>query len=373
KDGHFAWFYHKNATDDGLFTVYTGEGNHTDVNIIRSWNGQSELNFWANNSSCNKINGTNAELGPPLLDNQKTYSFFQPLACRSLTFDYTGEHVHRGINSRRFQNTYKIFATPKVNPDNYCFVKDKRQWSGVLDLGSCQYDAPVYLSFPHFYLADPYYFLAVDGLNPHEDVHKSYIDVEPLTGVSVSLAIRVQVNLKLDRNKHLHRFENITSGLYPVFWTEINAEIDEELSKTFNDQLHKPKSVAYSVLGTLSLFSGALLLLGLVLMRRYRNRMWQEIQPLVDNRNITYDTNRDRVEPLGRSPKSQHRNEPKTVTVTRSNNQVNPCETCHDESCSQSTRTKTTETYSRRTSESVYEGTLKAGIASGKPDSPGRK
>ncbi|KAF8765006.1 Scavenger receptor class B member 1 like protein [Argiope bruennichi] len=358
KDGYFAWFYHKNATDDGLFTVYTGEGNHANVNIIKSWNGQSSLKFWANDS-CNSINGTNAELGPPLFENQKRYSFFQPLACRSLTFDYTGEHVHKGVTSKRFQNTYKIFATEKINPENYCFIKDKKQRSGVLDIGSCQYDAPVYLSFPHFYLADATYFLAVDGVIPDEDIHKSYIDVEPVTGVSISLAIRVQVNLKLDRNKRLHQFENITSGIYPVFWTEIRAEIDDDLSHMFNDQLHKPKSVAYAVLGTLCLFSGSLLLYGLVLMRKYRNRMYREIQPLVNNTgNVSYDSNKNRDEPLGRSPKSQY----KKVTEARSNI-VNPCAVYNEEAGSQTTKGKATETYTRQ-SDSVYEGTLKAGIAS---------
>lgn len=41
--------------------------------------------------------------------------------------------------------------------------------------------APVVLSFPHFYFADPSYLNAVEGLHPNSSIHSFHIDVEPVS------------------------------------------------------------------------------------------------------------------------------------------------------------------------------------------------
>lgn len=41
--------------------------------------------------------------------------------------------------------------------------------------------APVYLSFPHFYNADPKLKDAVVGLNPKQDLHESYFKIQPVS------------------------------------------------------------------------------------------------------------------------------------------------------------------------------------------------
>jgi len=40
--------------------------------------------------------------------------------------------------------------------------------------------APVYISFPHFYKADPKLLDAVEGLKPVEKLHESYIKIQPV-------------------------------------------------------------------------------------------------------------------------------------------------------------------------------------------------
>lgn len=41
--------------------------------------------------------------------------------------------------------------------------------------------APVYLSFPHFYKADPKLLDAVDGLKPIENLHQTYFKIQPVS------------------------------------------------------------------------------------------------------------------------------------------------------------------------------------------------
>lgn len=76
--------------------------------------------------------------------------------------------------------------------------------------------APVFLSFPHFYNADPYYVDAVEGLSPNKEEHELYIIVEPVstsmfvwnpksfffflvqkTGVIADISAKMQINILL--------------------------------------------------------------------------------------------------------------------------------------------------------------------------------
>lgn len=41
--------------------------------------------------------------------------------------------------------------------------------------------APVYLSFPHFYKADPKLLDAIDGLKPVENLHETYFKIQPVS------------------------------------------------------------------------------------------------------------------------------------------------------------------------------------------------
>jgi len=43
-------------------------------------------------------------------------------------------------------------------------------------------DSPIMLSFPHFYLADPKFREAVEGISPPDpEKHRLYIDVQPVS------------------------------------------------------------------------------------------------------------------------------------------------------------------------------------------------
>ena len=53
--------------------------------------------------------------------------------------------------------------------------------SGVRGISKCRYGAPVFLSFPHFYAADPYYLRSVEGLNPKKELHELYLALEPVS------------------------------------------------------------------------------------------------------------------------------------------------------------------------------------------------
>ena len=52
-------------------------------------------------------------------------------------------------------------------------------------------------SQPHFYNADPSLEQAIDGLKSDIEKHDTYLDIEPLTGITLSAHKRGQVRKKI--------------------------------------------------------------------------------------------------------------------------------------------------------------------------------
>lgn len=58
-----------------------------------------------------------------------------------------------------------------------------------------RFGAPAYMSFPHFYLADPIYTQAVDGMHPDPEKHATRLALEPSTGMPLRVNAAFQLNL----------------------------------------------------------------------------------------------------------------------------------------------------------------------------------
>ncbi len=57
--------------------------------------------------------------------------------------------------SLRFVPPANVFATPSENPDNACFCTGARDCSntvsGLFDISACNFDAPLLMSWPHYF------------------------------------------------------------------------------------------------------------------------------------------------------------------------------------------------------------------------------
>ena len=100
---------------------------------------------------------------------------------RTLKLDYV-EDVEDGlVQSYRFAGSQRTFANTSENADNWCFATGGvNNPSGIFNASTCRYGAPAFISFPHYYLADPYYLDQVEGLEPDQDRHQFHIDLEPV-------------------------------------------------------------------------------------------------------------------------------------------------------------------------------------------------
>ncbi|EHH17557.1 hypothetical protein EGK_13986 [Macaca mulatta] len=154
-------FYPYNNTADGVYKVFNGKDSISKVAIIDTYKGKRSI-----------------------------YAVFE------------SDVNLKGIPVYRFVLPSKAFASPVQNPDNHCFCTEKIISKnctsyGVLDISKCKEGKPVYISLPHFLYSNPDIYVSetIDGLNPNEEEHRTYLDIEPITGFTLQFAKRLQVNL----------------------------------------------------------------------------------------------------------------------------------------------------------------------------------
>lgn len=260
-DGKFGWMHGRNGTDDGLYSVYTGEDRLDLYNIITRWNGQENLTVWKD--ACNMIKGTNGEIDPPLKPGQDSIEIFNSDICRSIKLIRERTDSIYGISAVRFRVDNRTFDNGTTYPPNACFDTSRKMASGAVDIGPCQHKLPVALSFPHFYLADESYRDKVEGMKPDPYLHGFTLDMEPRLGLSLGINARIQSNMILERDPLIRNLRNIPELTYPVLWQDVDVELDQKFADHLKSLLDKP--LFYSLMFSYLLLGfGAIMLLGVV-------------------------------------------------------------------------------------------------------------
>ncbi|ERE76015.1 scavenger receptor class B member 1 [Cricetulus griseus] len=137
------------------------------------------VNYW-HSEQCNMINGTSGQMWAPFMTPQSSLEFFSPEACRSMKLTYHDSGVFEGIPTYRFTAPKTLFANGSVYPPNEGFCPCLE--SGIQNVSTCRFGAPLFLSHPHFYNADPVLSEAVLGLNPDPREHSLFLDIHPRKG-----------------------------------------------------------------------------------------------------------------------------------------------------------------------------------------------
>lgn len=234
-------FYPYNDTVDGVYKVFNGKDNISKVAIIDTYKGKRNLSYW--DSYCDMINGTDAASFPPFVEKSRTLRFFSSDICRSIYAVFGSEMNLKGIPVYRFVLPANAFASPLQNPDNHCFCTEKVISNnctsyGVLDIGKCKEGKPVYISLPHFLHASPDVSEPIEGLNPNEDEHSTYLDVEPITGFTLQFAKRLQVNILVKPAKKIEALKNLKKPyIVPILWLNETGTIGDEKAEMFRNQV----------------------------------------------------------------------------------------------------------------------------------------
>ncbi|NWW87843.1 SCRB1 protein, partial [Rhynochetos jubatus] len=231
--GKFGLFAQMNNSNSGLFTVFTGMKNVSRVHMVDLWNGLKKVNYWRSNE-CNMINGTSGEMWPPFMP-PTSLEFYSPDACRSLTLVYEKSGRFKGVPTYRFVAPKTLFANGTDYPPNKGFCPCMQ--SGIQNVSSCRLNAPMFISHPHFYNADPALVNAVEGLHPSEHQHALFLDVHPMTGIPMNCSIKLQLNLYIKHVSGIMQTENIKPVVLPLLWFAESGSIEGPVLNQFYTNL----------------------------------------------------------------------------------------------------------------------------------------
>lgn len=219
----FGLFYGKNGTHPDIYTIFTGVEDITKYGMMDRWNGKDGLGHWTTNA-CDNILGGDGSIFPPHITKQKILKVFDKDLCRTLPLVFKEEVMTaNNVPGWRFTPPTDVFASVDEKPEQVCFCPAGPPCapSGTFNASACQYESPILLSFPHFYLADPSLREAVIGISPPEaEKHQLFIDIQPIMGTALRARARVQINLAVSQVKDIKQVASFPDIVFPIMWFE---------------------------------------------------------------------------------------------------------------------------------------------------------
>ncbi|XP_071636458.1 protein croquemort isoform X1 [Temnothorax longispinosus] len=248
-DSKFAWFYGRNESDsyDGTFNMLTGTTNLYDMGMLKEWNYSNRTNNYE--GSCGRIRGSLGDFWPPEIHNT-TVSIFVPDICTSMDLSiHENTTKYEGLTGNKYIGTKDMLDNGKNVPSRQCYCPNGDCGpSGTLNISSCKFGAPAFVSMPHFYLADPGYRENITGMSPNEQKHELSIVLEPTTGIPLLVKAALQLNILLEPVENMSMFENINMTYIPMLWFTQEANITADYAKQVQLLLILPS------LGTVTFF-----------------------------------------------------------------------------------------------------------------------
>ncbi|GFO25384.1 scavenger receptor class b, member 2 [Plakobranchus ocellatus] len=296
------YFIRKNYTDDGVYTVNTGETDIHRLAFIERYNGADSLDMWTT-SWANMVNGTDGTVGPPFRFDAEVSPVFVSDICRSIKGIYR-ENVKtpQGIELRRFGGDRRDMENATMNPDNigFCTPQTNCLPSGLLNSTLCQepvdgFELPVIFSFPHFLFADQSVQESVVGLNPVQHEHETVIDQEPWTGLVLQVAKRLQINMYVQQVAQIGQTHKIQTLFFPILWLNESSVVDDHWASKLQDELFTPMNLAHITKIGLLVIGGFMVVFSAVMLVWRRHLMgkaresWDEPNSSPSSKDAVYD------------------------------------------------------------------------------------
>ncbi|KAF5927107.1 hypothetical protein HPG69_010609 [Diceros bicornis minor] len=269
--GKFGLFAELNNSDSGLFTVFTGVKDFSRIHLVDKWNGLSKVDFW-HSDQCNMINGTSGQMWAPFMTPESSLEFYSPDACRSMKLIYKESGEFEGIPTYRFVAPDTLFANGSVYPPNEGFCPCRE--SGILNVSTCRFSAPLFLSHPHFYNADPVLVEAVLGLQPNQEEHSLFLDIHPVTGIPMNCSVKLQLSLYMKAISGIGQTGKITPVVMPLLWFGESGEMEGSTLRSFYNQLVLMPTVLHYAQYVLLALGCILLLVPIVLQIRSQEKCY---------------------------------------------------------------------------------------------------
>lgn len=275
------------AAKPGATTLYTGKSDYTLASKYVAWNGLTTLparngssGYWCGHDE--PVGGhSDTQFQPgtasafrfhPGVSTSSHPKVFVDSVFRQVAFDYVNDVDVKGISTMQFRISQSEFT---VQPDY------SQYYPGVINL-TCPRGAPVMLTLPHYLRVDPSAkpFLAnlTAGVS---DQHETYVDIDPITGATLSGYQRLQINMMSPPGL-------VASNpiLFPLLWVEKTAQLTDQQASDYKSKIIHTLKVRKALIAAFSVI-GSLLIVGSVVWVCYDRRK-SEQQPVQTNNEGTY-------------------------------------------------------------------------------------
>ncbi|CAH2108670.1 unnamed protein product [Euphydryas editha] len=227
----FGWFYKRNGSieADGIFVTNTGSDNFRELGNIERWQNSNRTVY---RDQCGELKGTTGELWA-LEKNQPEINIFAADLCTHMSLAYSGEVMIRGLRGMEFAANDSLFDNGHKYSNMACFCDEARDEnclpSGALNVSSCKYGAPAFVTRPHFLGMDPYYPSKIQGLTPNEK-HNFKMSIEPIIGMPLAISAQLQANALVRHIPGLSINNQLPDPdmLIPMFWFREDIQVNEE-------------------------------------------------------------------------------------------------------------------------------------------------
>jgi len=275
---YWGLFRDRNVTLRKPVTIYHGMSDVKKKGWVKEFDSSPVMNWWEKGSKCDEIGGHDGGTLPPGLTAEQSLDIFISLMCRRLTLHFEKEEFYpnnlvanRYIPAENALGSHLDKDPKRRNEANSCYCVDGFRCfeSGVLNMAPCKVTAdrpkgaPLALSYPHFYQADPKFINAVEGLVPDKERHQFYVDLSPELGIPLAIRPRFQLNIVIKRDEDIPMMSQFEEELVlPFLWAQDGFDQpSEKMSATVRRALDIP-SIFSRLFGVLFVALGAGLLIG---------------------------------------------------------------------------------------------------------------
>lgn len=261
------FFLQRNGSEEigGHFNMHTGADDISQIGTVKEWNYKPATDYYADD--CNVVRGSGGEFYPPDANKDTPITIFNGELCRPLDLFFSEEINVEGITAYKYSATERSVDNGICYPELDCYSSGERIPSGLMNVSACRYGAPVFISFPNYYAADPYYLNFVDGLKPLRQDHEFYIALEPLTGIPIEVAARLQANVLIRSSPNIALFQDAPYMFFPLIWFEQKVRIPEKMIAEIKIAINVP-TIGYFCTSFITGF-GLILLIWLILQRKH--------------------------------------------------------------------------------------------------------
>nr|QEX08000.1 sensory neuron membrane protein 1b [Sitophilus zeamais] len=218
----------RNATKTQRVKVLRGISQLSDLGRVLEVDGKKELNVWST-PECNRFNGTDGWIFPPLMTEEDSLSAFSPDLCRNVKLNFVNYTTMKGLRVRLYENELGD-QTNDEDEKCYCRTPTNCLKKGAFDLSKCM-GVPIIATAPHFYKTDESYSRNVKGLHPDEEKHSLKGYFEPMTTCPILAYKRLQFNFDIQQTKKVSQFVNLTNVMFPLLWVEEGVDLEGPILK----------------------------------------------------------------------------------------------------------------------------------------------